>query len=128
MSSKEQALPYRAHLVFDFGSKVDTNAFQRMESALVNLQWTYVETSAFVFDQPQGMTDNQALTAIWQGIATFARGSAAIGGVLSALTYTIQRIDQSKMGQTSFGGATNPTISFTDLSQNVFPGDANPGN
>lgn len=121
-------MPYRGSLVFDFGNGYDPNAFQRMESALVSLGWTYVETSAFVYDQPNDIADPLALQRIWQGIAVVGRASAAIGGLLSALTYSIQLVDLHKVGQTTFGGAKNPNASYADVSGRVFPGDSMPGN
>lgn len=120
-------MPYRGQLIVDFTGAA-TYPYQQMQAALTNLGWTYVETSAFVYDQPSGVSDAAALVSIWQGIATLARATSAIGGVLSAVTYTIQFVDPAKISQTAFGSSKNPLVAYTAISVVPFPGDAAAGN
>lgn len=116
---------YRGTLTFDFGSSIDRNELQRMEAALVRQGWRYVETTAFVYDQRAEESELDALTHIWQGIAIVGRASAPVGGVVSAVSFVIQRIDAQKEKQRAFGGQR--AANARDYRQDTFPGDEQPG-
>jgi len=113
-------------LTFDFGQGHDGSQFQRMETALLHLGWRHAETSAFVYDQSDGDPDADALVQIWQGIAVVGRATAAIGGRLSALSYTIQFLDPNQLGETQLG-TWQPPNAYNHIRVQTFPGDTQPG-
>jgi len=60
-----------------------SNEYHELVRALLDLGWTYVETSAFIIT-----TDD--INLIWQGIGLVARQDASINADISALTFHIQ--------------------------------------
>jgi hypothetical protein len=75
----------------------DTDEYQRLIVALIQVGWTYVRTSALVIE-----TDD--LTRIWQGMDFVARQSPFFGE-LSALTLNVQASE-------NFGGVPYAATPF----------------
>jgi len=115
-------MPYRGTLTLDFGNGQVASAFQRMETALLQLGWTYAETSAFVYDQPDDQSDATALIKSWQGIAVVGRATNSIGGRLSAMSYTTRFLDPSESARTQFG-QWQPENAYNHFRIQTFPGD-----
>ena len=114
---EHRQVPYQALLTFTFDT-ADNNAYQRMQTALLGLGWTYAETAAFVYHNDE-QPDEEALVAIWKGIEAVARGSQSAGRVTS-LNYTIQFVDTKCSSKTQLG-ATSPENAVRSVMQSPLP-------
>lgn len=75
-------LRYRAVLNFDYATPIDNNQYQKLVSGLIQLGWTYVETSALIVE-----TDE--ISAVWNAVELCARQDSSIGEI-TALTLHVQ--------------------------------------
>ena len=68
---------YRASLTLDYSGT--SNEYQYLVSALIQLGWTYIETSSLTITTPDR-------NDIWAGVALVMKQDGSIPGTLSALT------------------------------------------
>ena len=74
-------LTYRAVINIDF-QKGDSNKFEHLKNALIQAEWLWVNTSAYIIE-------TQNIGLVWRGIDLVARQAADIGE-LSAITFNVQ--------------------------------------
>lgn len=92
MENKSVPAKYKAVLTYDYARTPrdedekkwteENNAYEALKCALVQLEWTWTETSAFVIETCD-------LNKVWRGAGLVAR-QGNCPGVLSALTLVLQ--------------------------------------
>lgn len=99
---------YRGVINLDFTGQY-SNGYQKLISALIQLGWTYTETSALVLEDATFSTAMRSLDVV-------ARGATG-AGTLSAVTIQLQLISAAK----NYVATKNHPNALSDIQGNSLP-------